>query len=51
MESEKTLTIPKNKKEKANINGVLTDDITYIIKSLNSIIDEYIEYEVENGDQ
>lgn len=44
---DKTFTIPENKNEPANINGVRTNNIDYIIRCLNEEIDEYVGFKVK----
>jgi hypothetical protein len=41
------IVIPKNKSEKANINGTLTNDTDFIMKALNMVIDDYIDFKKE----
>jgi hypothetical protein len=43
----KTFTIPENKKEPANMNGVRTNNADYIIKILEQTIGEYKAFKTE----
>jgi hypothetical protein len=43
---DKTFTLPENKNEEANMNGVKTRDIPYIVRCLNEEICKYVDFEV-----
>ncbi len=40
-----SITIPENLEEKSNINGMLTNDSDFILRSLNQAFDKVLDFE------
>ncbi|MCK5609315.1 hypothetical protein KAR91_46005 [Candidatus Pacearchaeota archaeon] len=45
--ADKTFTIPENKNDPANMDGTLTNDTDFIIKYLNEVICEYVDFKIK----